>query len=249
MLVTLGQNETVAATSSSTFTYSPRSVQKVLLRLANSAWETTKITVQIGSVTIVNACESWGLAGLSTLSSMSELNIANDRACFELDLGSHECTGNANLYVTIQTGASQVTGVDISAIVDEPCDVFPIRLTQYSDNTFTSPNNLAGIAYDAGYASIEDDTTRCEIKSSISSSSPSFTSSTSYFVSKSFSLEANGKFGLLNVQPRPIDTTYNYPSGGTADRIITVEQMPTTRKELSSARQAQVVSRLASGVK
>ena len=237
MLVTLANNQTIAANSSATYTYSPNSVQKVHLRLEDADWETAKVTVQIGSKTIVNGASAWGLYGLSALQSGAIVDIAGTSGFITMDFGSHQCTDNDNLYVTLQAGAGNLQAVDVSAIVDKPGANFPVKLTEYSDNTFTSENNLMGICYDAAYAEIEEDTNNCEIRTSINSSSPSFTSAAANWTSQCVAGTYSTYFGLLNQHDVPLKTTYNYVED-VVDRILTIEQMGTSRKQVAQARQS-----------
>lgn len=233
MLVTLGNNQSITAQSSQTFTYSPNSVQKVFIRLEDADWEPAKITVQIGSTTICNGISAWGLSGLTGLySTIGGVGAASTAATLCLDFGNHECVQNDNLYVTIQAGSADISAVDVSALVDEPVSLAPLRFVEYSDNTFTSENNLLGMCWDAGYAEIEEDTNNCEIRTSISSSAPSFTSASSFYSSSAIAIGGVRLYGLLNRHQVPLKTTYNYVTN-VVDRILTVEQMG----ESSSQRQ------------
>ena len=222
------------------FTYSPDSVQKVLLRLEDADWEDAMITVQIGSKTICNGVKVFGLAGLSALQSNAGLTLGGTEGFIAMDFGSHQCTANDNLYVTVQA-VGELSAVDCSAIVDTPGSNFPVKITEYSDNTFTSENNLLGICYDAGKSSIEEDTNRCDIRTSISSSSPAFTSASSYFLSLNTNYQASQYFGVLNVHSVPLKTTYNYVEN-VVDRIVTVEQMGTSRIQQSQARRSAQIA-------
>ena len=163
MLVTLANNQTIAANASATFTYSPNSVQKVFLRFEDADWEDATVTVQIGSKTICNGVSVYGLAGLTGLMCGNAFTLGGTVGFISLDFGSHQCTDNDNLYVTVQA-SGELTAVDCSALVDKPGENFPVKITEYSDNTFTSENNLMGICWDAGKAEIEEDTNNCEIR-------------------------------------------------------------------------------------
>ena len=80
-------------------------------------------------------------------------------------------------------------------------------------------------------------------KTSISSSSPSFTSASSYYTAEA----VNGAnlpiqyFGILNQHQVPLKTTYNYVTN-VVDRILTIEQMGTSRKQVAQARQSARVA-------
>ena len=197
MLVTLGNNQAIGANSSHTFTYSPNSVQKIFLRLEDTDWDDAKVTVQVGSKTICNGATAYGLAGLTCLNADVGYNPAGTGGFVELDFGSHQCTDNDNLYVTV-TSAGALDAVDCSALVDEPGANFPVKITEYSDNTFTSENNLFAICYDAGKADIEEDTNNCDIRTAITSSAPSFTSASSWFFSETKDGASVKQFGILN---------------------------------------------------
>lgn len=242
MLVTLANNQTIAANASATYTYSPNSVQKVFLRLEDADWEDSKITVQIGSKTICNGAMAYGLAGMTSLQSGFSWSISATTGFLSLDFGSHQCTNNDNLYVTVQA-VGELSAVDVSAIVDSPGKNFPVKLTEYADSTFTSENNLLAVIYDNGKGEIEEDTNSCEIRTGISSSAPSITSSCSYYNAESVfgSQGPTTYFGLLNVHSVPLKTTYNYVPN-TADRIITVEQMGTSKAQVAQARQSARVA-------
>lgn len=241
MLVTLGTNQTISANSSATYTYSPDSVQRVLLRVADSDWETAKITVQIGSTTICNGASAWGLAGLSSLRSNINSDKTSGSVLIDMDFGSHVCVGNDNLYVTISTDANAQSAVDISALVDEPGANFPLKLTEYSDNTFTSENNLFALCFDAAFAAVEDDYTVCTIKTSLDSSAPTFCSAASWFQSENFAANSRTNYGILNKHQVPLKTTYNYVTD-VVDRILTVEQMPSSRQQIAQAKQSKKIA-------
>lgn len=237
MLVTLATNQTIAANSSATYTYSPNSVQKVFLNMEDADAEVSSITVQIGSTTICNGIMAYGLLGLTNLSCNADQDYASATGIFlELDFGNHECSSQDNLYVTIQA-VGEVSAVDVSAIVDTPGHVAPpVRLTSYSDNTFTSSNNLSAIAFDSAQQVIDEDAYNCEIRTSISSSAPSFISASSYYKASALSDRYNKQFALLNVHSVPLSTTYNYSSSAVTDRIITVEQMGESAQQRQQAK-------------
>ena len=240
MLVTLANNQTIAANASATYTYSPTSVQKVFLNLEDADAEDASITVQIGSTVICNGISAYGLIGYTMLQSGTLQNWATAEGVFlVLDFGNHECQQQDNLYVTVQSGSAEITQVDCSAIVDTPGrSVPPLRLTQYSDNTFTSPNNLMAISWNSSKGAVDEDAYNCEIRTSISSSAPSFISANSYYQSELRASDANGAgayFGLLNQHGVPLSTTYNYPSASATDNIMTLEQMGETAGQRQQA--------------
>ena len=239
MLVSLATNQTIAAAGSATYTYSPNSVQKVLIRMEDADWEDSLITVQIGSTVICNGAMAWGLCGLTQLSSGFNGNIGgSDGGLLVLDFGNHECQSQDNLYVTIQA-VGEVTAVDVSAIVDTPGSLGPpVKITQYSDNTFTSTNNLSAISFDIAKAVVDDDNYNCEIRTSISASAPSFVSASSYYDSGIVSGEYQKYFGLLNVNSVPLATTYNYSSSAVTDTIITIEQMGQSSAQTAQAKRS-----------
>ena len=234
MLVTMGTNQAISASASHTFTYSPNSVQKVFLRLEDADWEDCTVTVQIGSKTIVNGALVYGVWGLSSLTSNIAGVVGGTTGFISLDLGSHQCTQNDNLYVTVQAPASAIDAVDCSALVDEPGQNFPVKITEYSDNTFTSENNLFAIGYSSAEADIEEDTNSCEIRTSISSSAPTFTSSCSWYKAEMQSDDLPNSYGILNRHSVPLKTTYNYVAN-VVNRILTVEQMGTSRQQVAQA--------------
>ena len=236
MLVTMASNVTVGANASQTFTYSPKSVQKVLVRLDDINWKEGLITIQIGSVTICNSISVWGLAGLGGLQYNFDPSGSQEReGLIAIDLGSHQCTERDNLYVTVQAGANDLSATDVSAIVDEGGQ-FPLRLTQYSDNTFVSPSNLMAISYDSAFQETENDYVNVEIRTPVQASSPSFVSASNYYSSCAISNYAHRYFGLLNKNPVPLETSYNYASGSITDTILTVEQMPSTASQVAQAK-------------
>lgn len=245
MLVTLGTNQAIGANASHTFTYSPNSVQKVFLRLEDADWEDSTVTVQIGSKTICNGAKVYGLAGLSMLQSNATLRFDDTSGFISMDFGSHQCTENDNLYVTV-TASGALDAVDCSALVDEPGKNFPVKLTEYSDNTFTSENNLFAICYQAAKGQIEEDTNNCEIRTALQSSAPTFASSCSWYNGEAVDDAGATVFGILNRHSVPLKTTYNYVVN-VADRILTVEQMPTTRQAQQQASQSAKVARSQAG--
>lgn len=239
MLVTLGTAQTIGANSNQTFTYSPNSVQKVMIRLDDADWEASSVTIQIGSRTICNGVSSFGLMGLTQLT--SGMNQTAGAGSLILDFGSWECTAMDNLYVNIQAVA-EVTGVDISAIVDEPRGSAPRRITQYSDNTFTSPNNLYAISFDAAQQAVGEDAYNIEIRNRLYSSAPSLISANTYYQAEVVGNSFATYFGLLNNNPVPMATTYNYSSSAVTDEIITVEAVGSTPRQREQAKSQKAMA-------
>jgi hypothetical protein len=237
MLVTLANNQTISASSSATYTYSPNSFQKVFLRMEDADWEDSRITVQLGSTTILNGVSMYGLGGLSSLTQNNSFNTGGVTGFAEVNFGNHILSGNDNLYVTIDT-IGEVAAIDVSAIVNTPGAPNPLRLTEYSDNTFTSTNNLFAICWDSAKAVIDEDAYNCEIRTSVDSSAPSFISASSYYASVCSGSNSQTYFGILNDHSVPLHTTYNYNSSAVTDRILTIEKMGTTRNQVAQARQS-----------
>ena len=196
MLVSLATNQTIAANSSATYTYSPQSVQKVFISVEDPDWEAGNVTVQIGSRTICNGINNYGMSlitnmycGTTTAAGLSRVIV--------YDFGSHQCMNNENLYVTVQAVA-ELSATDVSAIVDEPfAGSVPLKLTEYSDTTFTAENVLTALSYDSAMAEVNEDAYNCEIKTSLYSSAPSFISANSYFQSEIFQPDQATFGGLL----------------------------------------------------
>jgi hypothetical protein len=181
MLVTLGTNKAIGANSSHTYTYSPRSVQKVFLKLddaAGIAIDTTRVTVQIGSKTICNGISLTGLIGLTVLQN-GYVTTTTDRRIV-LDFGSHQLQGNDNLYVTLSTVLA-LDAVDCSAIVDSPGQYNPLKLTEYSDNTFTSEYVYTALSYANAASPVDEDNYVCEIRTSTESSAQNFISANNWY--------------------------------------------------------------------
>jgi hypothetical protein len=243
MLVTLGTNQTISAGSSSTFTYSPQSVQKVFVDVGDADWEAGNVTVQIGSKTICNGISNFGMSLVSNLTSgVNQTGSVSNLLVF--DFGSHQCMNNQNLYVTLGAVA-ELTAVDVSAIVDEPMSgSLPIRLTEYSDNTFTAENVLSALSYDSATQAVNADAYNCEIKTSLYSSAPSFISANSYFSSNILSSDYAVYAGLLCKHQIPLKTTFNYSASAVTDRIITAEVMGSSSGEIAKGKRAAKVARI-----
>lgn len=237
MLVSLATNQVISANTSQTFTYSPNSVQKVLINMEDADWDDARITVQIGSKTICNGISAWGLVGLTQLGCAVKQD-ASSEGFLSLDFGNHECEAQDNLYVTV-SALGQVNATDVSAIVDTPGSPgVPLKLTAYSDNTFTSTNNLMAISFDSGKADVDEDNYNCEIRTAISSSAPNLISASSYYSSSMIGDWYPNGYGLLNIHSVPLSTTYNYSSSAVTDTIITVEQIGQSASQTAQAKRS-----------
>lgn len=242
MLVTLGTNQAIGANSSHTYTYSPQSVQKVFLKIdddAAIALGTTRVTVQIGSKTICNGISLSGLVGLTYLQS-GYSGAAADKSIV-LNFGSHQLQGNDNLYVTISSVLA-LTAVDCSAIVDSPGQYNPLKLTEYSDNTFTSEYVYSALSYANDGSVVDEDNNVCEIRTSTESSAPNFISANNYYRSEIISSKAPSAYGLLVNKRIPESTTFNYSSSATTDSILVVQAMPKGSQGKAKAVQSQRIA-------
>ena len=244
MLVSLATNQTIAASSSATYTYSPQSVQKVFVSVEDADWEAGNVTVQIGSRTICNGINNFGMRQLTALTS-GTITSASLSNTLVFDFGSHQCMNNENLYVTIQA-VGELSATDVSAIVDEPFSgSLPVRLTEYSDTTFTAENVLSALSYDSAMAEVNEDAYNCEIKTSLYSSAPSFISANSYYQSNLIGTNTNVATysGLLCKHQLPLKTTFNYSSSAVTDRIITAEVMGSTNAEIAKGRRTARIAK------
>ena len=242
MLVTLGTNQAIGANSSHTYTYSPQSVQKVFLKLddaATIAYSTTRVTVQIGSRTIMNGVSLQGIIGLSRLQSGFDYISTDARVI--LNFGSHQLKNNENLYVTLSTVAA-LDAVDCSAIVDSPGEYNPLKLTEYSDNTFTSEYVYSAINYSNAGSAVDEDNYVCEIRTATESSAPNFISANNFFSANVVSASNASEFGLLFNRKIPETTTFNYSSSATTDSILVVQAMPKGRQGKAKAIQSQQIA-------
>ena len=241
MLVTLGTNQAIAANSSHTYTYSPQSLQKIFLKFDDDAVTstTTRVTVQVGSKTICNGASIYGLFGLTAL--QSGYTHSNQDFRIVLNFGSHQLLRNENLYVTVDSVVAQ-NAVDCSAIVDVPGYYNPLKLTEYSDNTFTSEYVYSAISYNNGGSVVDEDNYVCEIRTSTESSAPNFISANNWYSMNTVGDTVSSEFGLLLDKKIPETTSFNYSSSATTDRILAVQAMPKTiqgrRKALLSTKTA-----------
>jgi hypothetical protein len=242
MLVTLGTNQAIGANSSHTYTYSPQSVQKVFLKLdddAAIALGTTRVTVQIGSKTICNGVSLTGLLGLTTLQNGYATTVTDRR--FVLNFGSHQLNSNENLYVTVSSVLA-LSAVDCSAIVDTPGEYNPLKLTEYSDNTFTSEYVYTAINYINAGTVVDEDNYVCEIRTATESSAPNFISANNWYSMVIISADASSNFGLLVNKNIPESTTFNYSSSAATDSILVVQAMPKGRQGKAKAIQSQQIA-------
>jgi len=235
VLVTLGTNQALGANSAQTFPYACNSVQRVFIKVDDDATASGyNVTVQLGQRTIINGASGFGLLCFNALYGGDEFD--GSEAHLSIDLGNHELLDNENLYVTVTAGSAALTAVDVSALVDEPGNELPIRYTEYSDNTFTAENVKMALCFSNGGSAIDEDATNCEIRNSISSSSPTFISSTSWY--SSTAIHPRNSAGLLCSNPVPLTTSFNYPSSATVDRILIASQMSTTARAVAQGRRS-----------
>jgi len=234
MLVTLANNQELDINSTTTFTYSPTSFQKVLLKIDDDAVDLTSvyITVQLGSRTIVNGISFHALTGFQNLYSGVVGNTA-DRNLF-VDCGSWQLLNSENLYITIRTVA-KLNFVDVSAIVDG-ASLKPIQYTIYEDNVYTAENVLVAMGSVANGNSLDEDVTNVTIRNQIMSSSPSVASGNSYFRSMSQQDDSKSLFSLIYKENTPHTTSFNYSSTATMNQIVCAQSIPYTREMLSQAK-------------
>lgn len=247
MLVTLGTNQSIAAGSTQTFTYSPQSLQRVFLRLEDATGGEalgTAITVQIGSKVVCNGVQAWGLSGITNLTT-GHYNNGND-TMLNIDFGSHELTTNENIYVSVYS-ASVIDAVDCSCIVDEPGLGTPVRYTQYSDTTFTADNALLGLMYASARTVVDEDDGNMETRTAVASSAPTLISCSSWFKNSTFSDQDADNFGIVFQNSVPLRTSVNYTTTGNTNRILTVEQDSITANEVRQGKNSQRVANAFAG--
>ena len=239
MLVTLANQTALVANASQTFTYSAKSLQKLMIHqedIAGSGAATGNVTVQIGSRTICNGVSYFGLMGFTALKSNPAQDTGNGESFICVDFGSHTLVDNENIYVTVQP-TQDITGIDISLIVDEPKNELPIFYTEYSDETFTAEGVLKAMNYNSAKAAVDDDAYNCSIRNALQSSSPTFTSANSYFLSQCYNDNAlDERFGVLINSDLPYTTTFNYSSSAVTDRILVASTRPTSKRKQLIAR-------------
>ncbi len=243
MLVTLGTNQSIGANSSHTYTYSPQSFQRLFIKFddgANIAKSTTRVTVQIGSRTICNGVSLEGLQGLSGMTCGFDQSGQDYRIV--IDFGSHVLLGNDNLYVTVSTVLA-LDAVDCSAIVDSPGEYNPLKLTEYSDNTFTSENVYFALCYANAGSSIDEDNYVCEVRTATESSAPSFISSNNMYSMTAVSSEGGSRYGILVSKRLPQTTTFNYSSSAVTDSILVIQGLPKSNSAMSKARNSEMIAK------
>lgn len=238
MLVTLGNNIALGANASDTRSYSPESVQKVFCRFEDSSGTNAlegSVTVQIGSRTICNKINNFGLVGVSGLQTGVTQGSAD---CFiELDFGSHICGANENLYVTVYSAGNAISATDISALVDEPfAGSMPLQYVTYSDTTFTAPNVLSAVGYDSANAAIDEDDYPVTVKTANYSSAPSIISGNAWYKANQIGSTYSSDYALLSRNALPMDTSYNYSSSAVMDTIITCEAIGSTQPQVAKGR-------------
>ncbi len=225
MLVTLAKDQAIAAGASYTFSYSPRSLQKVLIRMddAESSYHHKDIgvTVQIGSKTIVNNCQFWGLMGYSDLS--SNAGQASNKGYAALDLGHWEMMSNDNVYVSLVGGANAVTAADISLIVDEMGVPNPLQLIEYSDTVFTAEGVLGAIAFASNIGDIDEGNGSFTITTNSYSSNFQTPSSVTWYNAEEIGSFGQAGYGILCKNAVPMDTSFNY-TDNEVDRILTIQK-------------------------
>lgn len=235
MLVSLANDVSFSSGVGQTFTYSPSSLQKVMIHTEDTtgtgAYDGT-VTVQVGANTVVNGADMFGLIGVTTLSSGA--TNTNVDSIIEIDLGSHVLTDNEQVYVTIVPNQA-IAGIDISLIVDEPGQLYPVVFTEYSDENFTSSGALMALSFNSSHIVVDDDNHPCEVRSSLYASAPTFTSANTWYRTQSKNTAFNDYFGLLCHYNLPYDTTFNYSSSATTNRILVVSKGITSRRAVRKA--------------
>jgi hypothetical protein len=236
MLVTLATNKPLGAGSTTTFTYSPTSFQKVMIKTDDDAYDasTMFLTVQLGSRTIINDIQFSALNLYQYLYS-TYAQVTADHFLV-VDCGSWQLLNNENLYVTVRTTNAQ-NFTDVSAIVDGS-GLNPIQYTIYEDNVFTSENVLCAIGSNSARNEIDEDVTNVTIRNSIMSSSPAVCSGVSYYRAITQNVEDTSRGSLLYKEDTPHTTSFNYGSSATMDQIVIVQSIPYTSQMLSQAKQS-----------
>lgn len=258
MLVNLGSQASMEANTPYTFTYSPSSVQSIFIKTQDANTGTAydwSCTVQLGSRTIVNSITGYGLFLYSQWRYGGPFLGNNDfdeqfGVC--IDLGSWQMMNNENLYVTINNGSAVIDATIVCAFVDNPlAGDEPIKYTEYTDNTFTSPGVTDAIIYDAARAVVDTDTTNIEIRNSIQTSSPSVRSGQAVFETTmqgslsgvDANLASNGS--VLIMDQIPLATSFNY-TVNVADTILVRQATPKNRasqmKAIQSAKSGLLVA-------
>ena len=243
MLVTLGTNTAVSAGASLTLPYACNSVSKIFIKVDDPTGTTAylhNVKVQLGQRVVCQG-SGWGFLGVSA---MTQSNTDTGTSIqYAIDLGCHELLNNENLYVTLTAGASALDAVDISALVNEPDAVYPIRYTEYSDGTFTNDGNIFAMAWD-GDQDIDENSTNVEIRNRVNSSAPSLISANNWYQTVSVGA-LQSKFGILRKCSIPLSTSFNYAAGAT-NRILCASLMGTSKDAVDqSARDRRMAKRSA----
>ena len=249
MLVTLGTNQAIGAGASHVFTYSPTSVQTIFIKVDDTTGTTAynhTINIQLGSVTLVNSASAWGMFGMSQLQGGYQSNTYGNEMCYKIELGSHQALTNQQLYVTITAVGGALDGVDVSAIINGSGNM-PVRYVEYSNSTFAQENCLSAIGYASGTGEVDEVVDTCEIRNSISASSPTFASGSNWYMNSG---QLNGHFATnfsrLVELPVPMNTSFNYTSA-TVDRILCASAMGSTSQDRSQAKRTAQIQRSAVG--
>lgn len=235
MLVTLANNTALGANSTTTFSYSPTSFQKLFLKIDDDSVTpiTIFVTIQLGSRTIVNDIPAFGLVGYQQM--YSGFTNGSTDSMIMVDCGSWQLMNNENLYVTVRT-TNAMNAIDVSAIVDE-ATLNPIQYTVYSDNVFTSENVLCALGYNvASGSAVDEDASNVTIRNQVMSSSPSVMSGVSFYRSQVQQDLNTSNYSLLYKESRPHTTSFNYPSSATMDQIVIAQSIPYTRAMLQQAK-------------
>jgi len=249
MLVTLGTNQTIGAGASAVFTYSPSSVQNIFIKVddptGGTAYDHT-VNVQLGSITLVNSASAWGLMGFSQMAGGYISNSISNEISYKISLGSHQALTNQQLYVTITAGAGALDGVDVSALINGSGNM-PVRYTEYSNTTFANENCLSAIGYSSAKSVVDEVVDTCEIRNSISASSPTFASGNNWYMNSGQLLGfSSNTFCRLVENPVPMNTSFNYTSS-TVDRILCASAMGSTSQDKSQAKRTAQIQRSAVG--
>tara|TARA_A100001015_G_scaffold289158_1_gene360739 strand:+ start:2323 stop:3072 length:750 start_codon:yes stop_codon:yes gene_type:complete len=234
MLVTLANNTALSAGASTVAPYACKSLQKVFIKIDDSAGQTAydhTVTITLGQRVI---CQSSGpgLLGMS-LAFQSGSVPSGTETSYGINLGSHELLDNENVYVTVRAGINALDAVDISAEVDSPCESFPIRYTEYADKTFTADGVLSAICYKSNLSAIDEDGTNVEMRNHVNSSSPTVISAQNWFRAISPS-NNESLWGVLQQNNIPLNTSFNYAQG-TANRILVGSLMSQNRRQVRQA--------------
>lgn len=234
MLVTLTNNTALAAGASTTVPYACKSLQKVFIKIddtTGSSGYDHSVTITLGQRVICQSSAP-GLLGMS-LAFQSGSDGYGPEISYGINLGSHELLNNENVYVTVRSGANALDAVDISAEVDSPCESFPIRYTEYGDQTFTADGVLSAVCYHSGLSDIDEDGTNVEMRNNVNSSSPTVISAVNWFRALSPS-DTQSKWGVLQQNNIPLNTSFNY-NQGLANRILVGSLMSQTRSQVKQA--------------